>query len=303
MICAKAKFCTFKLPTGDFCRNPLNHSKISRLMKTQIIFSLSLCLGTVCFGQSDTIFFNNEKIVCSIKEITPDAVKYASGNEEVTSSIYKNAVQKIAYKNGKVQTFVEAASFKPVNSLYDYNDVTISRVEGEIHGLFKLGEVNSRAYGGTAFGNRKVRERAMRKLKILAAMEGANVVYLTNTHYNSYQYNQYGAYSASTNMLGVAYSNKVPDFTAFEKAVSQKTEFTAIQETKLSKNAANYTESAIRKPFKINKITNQYGLIMLDAKLDGLPDISTFRVVSLSDSRFNIFYQEKGKAYNVMVSL
>lgn len=267
-----------------------------------ISFFFFLTLTTV-YGQADTIFFNHEKIVCIILEITPDAVKYTNGGDEVTNSIYKNAIEKIAYQNGKVQTFAEAASLKPVRSLYDYNNVTISHVESEIHGLFKLGDVSSKAHGGSAFGNRKVRERALGKLKILAAMEGANVVYLTGNDNNNFQYYRYGSYPASTNMSGVAYANQVPGFDAFEKAIANKTEFTAIQETKLPRNAGSYIETPVRKQLKINKITNQYGLIFLDAQLDGVSKISTFRVVSLSDSRFNLFYQDKGTAYNVMVSL
>ena len=50
---------------------------------------------------------------------------------------------------------------------------TITQVEGEIKGLFKVGEVSSKAKGTTTFSNQeRVKERAYKKLKIQAAMMG-----------------------------------------------------------------------------------------------------------------------------------
>jgi hypothetical protein len=63
-------------------------------------------------AQVDTIYTNGEKIACSVKEITPDAVKYAYLGEDLINSVYKSTIQKIVFKSGRVQTFAEASSFK-----------------------------------------------------------------------------------------------------------------------------------------------------------------------------------------------
>lgn len=273
-------------------------------MKRQVLTLIAVVLTSICYGQVDTIFSNNEKILCSVKEITPDAVKYAYAGEDLTNSIYKNAVQKIAFKNGRVQTFAESTSFKTVNSLYDFDNVTISQVESEIRGLFKVGDVSSKARGGTTFSNQeKIKERAYHKLKIQAAMQGANVVYLTNQRSEGAKYGQYVSSAAETTLTGIGYTNQIPNYDDFKKLISDKMTFTAIQESKLNSNAQDISEITIRKQFKIDKITNENGLIMLEGQLEGVSKYSNFRVVSFSDSRFNVFYEDKSTAYNIMISL
>src|ERR1017187_4120150 len=130
-------------------------------MKFPFLISLAICLVMKCFGQADTIFSNNEKIPCNVKEITPEAVRYSFPGEELINSVYKNTVQKIVFKNGRVQTFAESTSFKKVDSVGDFDNVTITAVENEILGLYKLGDVSSKAKGTTVYSNQvRVKERA-----------------------------------------------------------------------------------------------------------------------------------------------
>ena len=83
-------------------------------MKKSIIISISVAIAALCNGQSDTIVSNNEKIPCTVKEITPDAVKYNFVGEDLINTLYKNVVQKIVFKNGRIQTFSEVTAFKKV---------------------------------------------------------------------------------------------------------------------------------------------------------------------------------------------
>jgi hypothetical protein len=273
-------------------------------MKRQIISFFISSLTTICYGQSDTIFSNNGTILCSVKEITPELVKYAYQGEDMTNSIYKNSVKKIAFKNGRTQTFPESTLFKPVSSLYDFDNVTICRVESEVHGLAKIGEVDSRARGATNFSREeKIKNKAYKRIKINAAMQGANVVLITDQHVEAARYSRYHSSSAHTDLTGIGYATQLPDPEKFRKAVADKTDFTAIQETRLFSNADDYAEIPIRKSFKINKITNENGLIMLDGVLEGVAKLFAFRVVSQSESRFNIFYEDRGTSYNIMISL
>lgn len=71
----------------------------------------------MAFSQQDTIVTNNEVIICSVKEITSDAVKFTYPGEDLINTIYKNTVEKIMFKSGRVQKFAEATSFKTINGL------------------------------------------------------------------------------------------------------------------------------------------------------------------------------------------
>lgn len=72
------------------------------MTKSAFLFVL-LLFSVRAFGQTDTIFSNNEKIPCIVKEIKESSVVYVHPGEELLNSIYKNAVQKIVFKNGRVQ--------------------------------------------------------------------------------------------------------------------------------------------------------------------------------------------------------
>src|ERR1700743_866482 len=204
------------------------------------------------YAQTDTIIINNQKIACSVKEITPDAVKYSYPNEDLINTVYKNTVQKIIFKSGRIQIFAEATSYKSINSVNDYNNVTITSVESEVRGLFKIADVSSKAKGTTVYSNQeRVKDRAYRKMKIQAAMFGANVVYLTNQRTEG---NKYGTYytsgsTAETNLTGIAYSNSSPDFEQFKKLIGGRTALPAVEEFELGASDSDVSQSNINKAF------------------------------------------------------
>lgn len=275
-------------------------------MKRQILTTIAVALTTLCFGQTDTIFSNNEKIPCSVKEITPDAVKYTYQGEELVNSIYKNAVQKIVFKSGRVQTFAETTSFKTVSSVDDFENVTITQVESEIKGLFKIGDVSSKAKGTTTLSNQeRVKERAYRKLKIQAAMQGANIIYLTNMRTEG---NKAGGYyqsgsSAETNLTGVAYTNQLPSIDEFNKIINEKKNFNTVQKAKMWSSASDMTKTDIQSSFVINSVTNENGIIIINGELQGESKYKTFRVVSFDKDYFNVYYEDKSTAYNIRIKV
>ena len=275
-------------------------------MKKQILTSIAIILATFCFGQSDTIFSNNQKISCSVKELTSDAVKYTFSGEDLVNSIYKNSVQKIVFKSGRVQTFAEATSYKTVESVDDFENVTITQVEGEIKGLYKIGDVSSKAKGTTTLSNQeRVKERAYKKIKIQAAMMGANIIYLTNQRTEG---NKMGGYfqsgsAAETNLTGIAYTNKLPDYEEFKKLINNRINLSLINEAKLWSSASDMSVKDLTGQLTINEITNENGLIMIDGQLEGVSNYSKFKVVSFTKEYFNIFYEDKSTAYNIKIKL
>jgi hypothetical protein len=265
-----------------------------------------LLCSKICLAQTDTIFSNNEKTACNVKEVTQDAVKFTYPNEDLVNIVYKNTIQKIVFKSGRVQTFAESTSFKKIESSNDYENVTISQVESEIKGLYKIGDVSAKAKGTTVYSNQeKVKQRAYKKLKIEAAMMGANIVYLTAQRTEG---NKYGGYyqsgsSAETNLTGIAYSNILPSYSDFEKLMLNKTIFFAILDSHLWYSGTDISQIEISKKFEINSIKNENGLIIINGVLEGELNCKVFRVVSFNSESFNIFYQDKNMVYNIKIKI
>jgi hypothetical protein len=264
---------------------------------------LTIGFRLLCLGQTDTVFANNEKIACSVKEVTPDAVKYTYPGEDVINSIYKNTVQKIIFKSGRVQTFAESSSYKVVANVMDYDKVTITAVESEVRGLYKLGDVSSKAKGTTTFSNQeRVKERAYRKFKIQAAMLGANVILLTNQRTEGNKNGYYNSSAAETNLTGIAYSNVVPDLEKFKKLIGTKTDFVVVREYKLWASDSDVSQDDDAKPIKITNIVNNNGIIYIEGNLQGERDVHQFQLAGFNNDNFYIQYKAGSTDYNLMVS-
>lgn len=274
-------------------------------MKFLIIFILIGFQALTVSAQVDTIYTNTEKIPCSVKEITTDAVKFTYAGEDLLNSIYKNAILKIQFKSGRMQVFAESTSFKKLKDLADFENVTISQVESEVKGLFKLGDVSAKAKGTTTLSNQeRVKERAYRKIKIQAALMGANVIYLTNQRQEG---NKMGGYyqTGSTNetsLSGIAYTNVLPDFKEFIKAIKTKRNFEADYEDKLNSGASDMTTTTTTAKFEIYEINDENGLIILSGNLEDTRSLSNkYRVVSFDSTKFNITYESKNSVYNLTI--
>lgn len=217
-------------------------------MKNKLLILVTLSISSTAFCQMDTIYSNNEKLAVNVKEITEDAVKYTYPNEDLINTSYKNTIQKIVLKSGRIQTFNEASAFNKVNSIQDFEKVTISNVESEVKGLFKIADVGAKAKGGSTFSSmEKVRNRAYNKIKIQSAMMGANVVYLA--HQNT-EGNKMGGYwqagsTTETILTGVAYSNSVLDYNSLKSKLGDKTTFNVVKEYRLGTSSMEYSENKI----------------------------------------------------------
>ncbi|HXB10816.1 MAG TPA: hypothetical protein VNZ45_02435, partial [Bacteroidia bacterium] len=270
-------------------------------------------------GGLDTIYMNNEKIACNVKEVTEDAVKYIYPGEETINTVFKNAIQKIVFRSGRVSTFAEATSLKKVVCVDDYDNVSFSQAESEVKGLYKLGEVSSKARGGSIYADmEKVKELAIYKLKVQAAMMGANMVLLTqeatggSSVYNRYSgynwydnrfynFDRYEGQTTSTNMAGVAYNNVLPSYPDFESKVNGRTMFNIIEETEFHINWKDYTTNPESGKFTITKLYNESGLIMINGFVEGeQPD--SFRVISFTDTYFIVMVSNENATYNLKIN-
>lgn len=271
-----------------------------------LLFAVTFFMSTLAYAQMDTVVLNNQRIACSVKEVTPEAVKYTFPGEDVINSVYKNTVQKIIFKSGRIQTFAESTSYKEVKGVIEYEKVTITSVENEIKGLFKLSDVSSKAKGTTVYSNQeRVKDRAYRKIKIQAAMFGANIIYLTNQRTEG---NKYGTYftagsTAETNLTGVAYSNVLPDIEKFKKIIGSRTNFTAIERFQLRASDSDVSDDKVNKPFTIKNITNDNGIIFIEGELTTEKNVFIFQVANFDNNTFSIAYKYKGDAFNFTIAI
>jgi len=274
----------------------------------KIITSLFfLVIGiTFCHAQTDTIVVNNQKTACTVKEITPDAVKYTYPGEDVLNSVYKNTVQKIIFKSGRIQTFAESTSYKKVSNVMDFDNVTITAVESEVHGLFKISDVGAKAKGTTVYSSmERVKERAYHKLKLQASMFGANIIYLSDQKSEGNKYGGYwgGSSTTETNLTGIAYSNVLPDYDEFKKVIGNKTNFIAVKRFELGSSDTDVSQDDINKPFTITNITNESGLILIAGNLKDEKNVFNFQVANFTNDSFSIAYRYKGTVYNFTINM
>ena len=216
-------------------------------------------------GQNDTIFCTEGVIPCTVKEVKENAVTFVYPNEEVLNTIYKNTIHKIVFKSGRVQTFSEATALQTIDNVDDYEKITITSLESEVQGLYKLGDVSAKAVGTTELSNQeRVKNRAYRKIKIAAAM------------------------------TGIAYTNTLPDFDSFKQFLAQHAseKIRIVLETSLGNSDSDMSKFKKQKPFEINNLTEENRLIMIDGK---------YRVVGYDKMGFNVFYRTKSSWYNLRI--
>ena len=117
----------------------------------KLITAILVCMVFTLQAQQnfDKIYTGGKVIECTVKEVTPDAVKYSYPNEELINTIYKNTITRIEFKSGRVETFSETATLQTVTSCLDWEKVNVTQLEYEVKGLFKLGDVSAKAKGAT----------------------------------------------------------------------------------------------------------------------------------------------------------
>jgi hypothetical protein len=249
----------------------------------------------------DTIFSNRGKMAVNIREITDDAVKYSFPGEDLTNSIFKNNIYRIRLKSGRIQEFNEIHAFAVIKSGEDWEKVTITQLEGELKGLFKLEEISTKATGTTAFANASsVRERAVRKLKIQGAMLGANTIFMTDHKSTGTPGGGlFASGAAKTVVSGIAYASQRPDFNDFMKIVDKKKEYAYVARQFLGESSADLgTESRLAPSMvSLSEIRNVNGFIVLKANIRG-EESTEFRVTYFDDTRIVLMSRDKSKIYN-----
>ncbi|WP_443633531.1 hypothetical protein ABXT64_01000 [Candidatus Marifrigoribacter sp. Uisw_064] len=268
-------------------------------MKIIILITSVLFFNTVFSQKMDTIYTHNKKIACNIKEVADENVKYSYPNEDILISINKNRIVKIIFSSGREEIFAESMSFKKVSGWEDWENVLTTNVDDEVDGLFKLGDVSSKVKAGSTISNlNKVKNKALRKIKIRAAMIGANVVYLSSDHTEGARYNAWtgGSNTAEVILTGVAYSNRIVNIEDFKKMINEKSIYKLSQIIQMPFNKKTPT---IKKG-------NDVEIDMSNYIIDGLfinvtYDNEQFKIINIDNNQIILMKEGKRRTYNYIL--
>lgn len=274
-------------------KNNKQFKKMKAIIKTILIFN---CINLN--AQTDTLFTRLEKIPCTVKQIGTETISYSYPNEELVNTISKRDVKKITFKSGREQVFNELSSYKTIHGANDYKNVTVTISSNDVNGLFQIANLTSKEQAGTIFANmEKIKQKAIDKLRIKAAMMGANYIY--------YQENRTTGYSASnqgytTYLEGVAYSNILPDFNSFKKKINNKKEFNTSEIITYNGKSEMYDKKNFSNKFEIINIQDKEGFIEVEIKLN--KKIEYYKVISFNNETFILMKSDNKKITNIKAS-
>ena len=289
-------------------------------MKTYLVTLLFISLPILGFTQLDTIYSTSGKVICSVKEIGENSIKFTYPNEDLINNMNKNVIRKIVFKSGRIQTFSNMSGYKKINSSLDYENVSISEVFEEVKGLYKIGEAGAKAKGTTQLSSiEKVKERAIRKMKISAAMQGANVVYQTQINTTDNIPNMTGSdgqlikagQPTETTVSGIAYSSEIPSIDEFKQAIGNRKLFSAINLYEFE-NVFNILDpfntntdiktKSINRTVELNSVEDESGFIFVQAKIEKESN-TKFRVIFFNSEEFTLEFKTDKGIYNYRIRI
>lgn len=267
------------------------------------ILMLCLMLSSLSgLAQIDTIYVSGKVVPCNIAEVTETAVRFKYPNEDHLNVFSLNVVEKIVFKSGRTQKFAVATSFKRLESPEDWEKVSMSTVEGEVAGLYKIGEVSSKAKGTTELSNQeRVRKRAVKKIKMQAAMMGANVIYMMQIRNEGNKIGYYVSSSAETSLMGMAYSSELPNIDVVKKQLNERPILFATKLIKLYNSDSEYSITSLKDvQFKPKSIRDDNGIIMIEGTISKCRN-TDFRVTYFNEKDFYITYTDKSGTYSYKI--
>lgn len=266
----------------------------------KLIVLILVLLSFKATAQIDTIYTHNEKIACQVKEILANEVKFSYPKEALTNTLYKTQIEKIVFSSGRTQNFNSFHNYREINDVEDFNNITVTYLESEVKGLYNLGDITAKSQAATVFSNMEtVKEKAMEKVKIKAAMLGANVILITNGKTTGFSLGNSGH---TKSIEALAYTNKLPNYNSFKKLVDNNSTFKALQLVEYGGKGTEYNIKNVSKSVSIKQITSENNRIVLIADVQKIKE-SRFSVIRFNNNSFTIAWEERDKVYNLIVNM
>lgn len=272
---------------------------------------LSLCMLLQAFfsvqAQKDKLYLKGEIKEVQVEEVGANFIKFKYPNENASYTISRHQVDKIVFASGREEIF--ESPFKPVSSVEDFENVYLSYIPQDVEGLKSLGQVFSKATGVTTLASiNNVNNRAVRKVKMEAAMLGANVVLIGNTFQRG---NQYGnenvpGNATMTSISGTAYSTSPSNYNKETvRDFLENFQFVVLKKDKLNRNAFD-KKTAIQEIYDSNMNVKLFGFDEVYEK-DGYlyvktrylrPKSEELRVLFANEENITLVEQHKNSTYN-----
>ena len=277
--------------------DPTQFVIMKKLFVVTILFTTISFTGK-CQEALDSIFTATEILAVNVKEVSEESIKYAYPGEDLVNSISTSKISKIVFKSGRTQVFEEERAFRTVRNGLDWEYVTVVQNDQELKGLYQLDQVNSKAKAATGWGSvGKMENRAKRKLLIETAMNGGNVVFLTQQNSSTRSQNS----TSSSVMGGVAYTNTIPNIQLLQDLLRTGDELRFVEEHSLGVNSDDLKVSAQKG--ELVKLTNPEKsghMIYVNANVPGVNE-TKFRVSYLDDKEVILVYRTKKQIVNVIL--
>ncbi len=285
-----------RIPWYEFCRFITNECQ--RMNKTIYVFVLFL-LHLSLAAQTDTLVTHTNKISCTVIKIQTDSIKYRLVNSKELLHISKKEVDKIIYKNGKSFSIKEDIRLKHIEGVSNFNDVVTSFTPDDTLHTIKISELQV-PFNYELSGQKKYLEKRYAQLRIQAAMQGANLIYIPN---QKALLTEGSTDSTMTQLLGIGYSSEKLSADTLEKIIGDKNNFTATHQWYLQEGKSDVYQLYFNGVLIIDEIIETDEKVTITGELKGFPKVSAFRLISISEKFFTINFIMNGTLYNVQVDL
>lgn len=265
---------------------------------TRIPALVFLCFFSLTvFCQTDTIFSKSGKIACKVLKIKVDSIIYLKAPSEQHQLISKKEVDKIIYKNGKSISIKNERNVIQVEGISNFEDVVITKEEAEVKTYRKIIDVQTKyTVSRDPKQAEKNLDRSLRVLKIQAAMQGANIIYIPD-------YITQITDTSNTQLTGIAYCSALPSVELFEKLTEDKNNFKSTDQWYMHAGKTDVYQLVYNGTFRIDEIYTENDIITIKGELKSFPKVSTFRLISVTNKSFMLYFEMAAIAYNVRVNL
>jgi hypothetical protein len=267
--------------------------------------------------QLDTLYTLDKKIIASVKEVSPEQVSYVLPNDQVIHKVSKHGVVKIVYSSGSTEQ--NKLSKQPIiTGPEEWEKVIVVDQSDATQGLYKICDISVSASRVDWFRSNKskLHENAKRELKMIAAMQGGNVVYLTSQssgvlgsstylYPNNYRGRNYGYYGHTTsygsveNLNGSVFSSKLLDTLAFQNLANTEPSCRLFSKLKMRYYNGKIIDQEFRtQEFTLKKYTIENGNIIIHQELKGIP-VNQFRVTYFDEKKLILSYQHISSYYTL----
>lgn len=284
-------------------------------MKTKTFLILVFSLQTVggVSAQLDTIFSRSGPIPCHITEIGVRTVSFTYSGEEVLNGIYRSQIQKIVFRNGRVQEFPEFRQYRQIRYVDEAEHVTIVTDASEVESFTRLDFVTAQFL---TLGQNipRQQETIFRSLRQQTAMLGGNVLLLIVPGASSGPPGREAAAVTTGQGFqnGVVYTTEKPDFGDLETRLSPKKTYKIDTLYRVTPVNSNLSKIKVIGTFYLNEVERSDGHTVLKGSLKpvvrqggggelNLSKFSHFRVVQVYESHFTLYFRDDNTVYNMIV--